>query len=103
MYGIKTTGEDYPKKTQVFSKQDYQIAAVNALKAVDEEKDWKELYKPIDLNDAPQVHTDSDELERQWDLWYETELRALAEAMFDIQSEDFENNEYMSNPKCSTM
>lgn len=103
MYGIKPTGEEYPKKTQVFSKQEEQIAFVNGLKAADAEKDWKELYKPIDLNDTPQVHTDSDELERQWDLWYEAELRALAEVMFDMEAEDFDNNEYMSNHKCSTM
>ena len=103
MYEIKTTVEEYPKKTHTFSKQEEQIAFVNGLKAADAEKDWKELYKPIDLNDAPQVHTDLSELEQQWDLWYEAELRALAEAMFNMEAEDFDNNEYMSNPKCSTM
>lgn len=86
------------------SKQDIQLAFVNGLKAINQEKDWREQYKPIDLNDAPQVHTDSDELERQWDLWYEAELKELAMAMFDMQEADFqENNVYMSNPKCSTM
>lgn len=68
-------------------KTDYQIAAVNALKALDAEKQAQEL-------------TD----EQRWDMWYEAELKELAMAMFDMQEADFqENNEYMSNPKCSTM
>lgn len=59
-------------------KTDYQIAAVNALKAVDAVKQAQEL-------------TD----EQRWDMWYEAELKELAMAIFDMEEEDFrENNEY---------
>lgn len=59
-------------------KTDYQIAAVNALKAVDGQKQAQEL-------------TD----EQRWDMWYEAELKELAMAIFDMEEEDFrENNEY---------
>lgn len=47
MYEIKTTGEDYPKKTQVFSKQEEQLAFVNALKAVDYEKEYQQALRDI--------------------------------------------------------
>lgn len=59
-------------------KTDYQIAAVNALKAVDGQKQAQEL-------------TD----EQRWDMWYEAELKELAMAIFDMEEEDFrENNKY---------
>ena len=59
-------------------KTDYQIAAVNALKALDSMKEEQEL-------------TD----EQRWDMWYEAELKELAMAIFDMDEEDFrENNEY---------
>lgn len=61
----------------IMKKTDYQIAAVNALKAVDAEKQSQEL-------------TD----EQRWDLWYEAELKALAEAMFDMDEKDFYNEDY---------
>jgi len=67
-------------------KTDYQIAAVNALKALDAEKQAQELTE-----------------EQRWDLWYEAELKELAMALFDMEEQDFDNNEYISNPKCSTM
>lgn len=65
-------------------KTDYQIAAVNALKALDAEKQAQEL-------------TD----EQRWDMWYEAELKELAMALFDMEEQDFDNNEYMFNHKCS--
>ena len=55
------------------SKQDIQLAFVNGLKAVDAEKQSQEL-------------TD----EQRWDMWYEAELKALAEAMFDMEEQDFQ-------------
>ena len=54
-------------------KTDYQIAAVNALKAVDAEKQSQEL-------------TD----EQRWDMWYEAELKELAMTMFDMEEQDFQ-------------
>lgn len=64
-------------------KQDIQLAFVNGLKAVDNEKELTE--------------------EQRWDLWYEAELKALAEAMFDMTDKDFYNNDYTPIKKCSTM
>ena len=62
----------------IMKKTDYQIAAVNALKAVDAEKQKQELTE-----------------EQQWDMWYEAELKELAMVIFDMEEEDFrENNEY---------
>ena len=62
----------------IMEKTDYQIAFVNSLKAVDGQKQAQEL-------------TD----EQRWDMWYEAELKELAMAIFDMEEEDFrENNEY---------
>lgn len=47
MYEIKETGNEYPTKTQVFSKQERQIAFVNALKAVDREKRMQQMVKAV--------------------------------------------------------
>ena len=62
----------------IMEMTDYQIAFVNSLKAVDGQKQAQEL-------------TD----EQRWDMWYEAELKELAMAIFDMEEEDFrENNEY---------
>ena len=47
MYEIKETGKEYPTKTQVFSKQERQLAFVEALKAVDYEKEYETALKDL--------------------------------------------------------
>lgn len=74
------------------TKNDVELAFVNALKAVDYEKNWKEKYSD-QLNSKEELKTLAD-----WEKIYLEQLKELGRELFDMTDEDFENNEMIVEP-----
>lgn len=62
------------------TKQDIQIAFVNSLVALDEDKELKPIYERLERD-------------------YEKALRDIAETVLGMTDEDFENKEKIDEPK----